>query len=197
MLVLASKSASRQALLRAAGVAFEVLSANVDEEAIKDSMLGEGMMPRDMADALAEAKALKVSLRVPGALVLGSDQILETASGSILSKAENPDQAIEQLLALSGQTHTLWSAAVICENGNAVWRNIGKARMAMRTLSPQFVENYVENEWENIRYNVGCYAIEGVGAQLFVQVNGTQPVIMGMPLLPVLDYLRVRKVLSS
>lgn len=184
-------------MLAAAGVPFEALPANVDEDALKDSMLHEGMSPRDMADALAEAKAMKVSRRVSGTLVLGSDQILETADGHILSKAANPDEAIAQLSALSGQAHTLWSAAVICENGNAVWRNIGKARMAMRVLSQQFVENYVENEWENIRYNVGCYAIEGVGAQLFAEVNGAQPVIMGLPLFPVLDYLRVRKVLPS
>jgi septum formation protein len=194
-LVLASQSAGRLAMLRAAGVEVEAHAALVDEASIKQSLIADGAKARDIADALAEAKARKVSRKLPTALVLGCDQILVTADGQILDKPETPDDAREHLTTLSGKTHRLISAAVMCENGEPVWRIVDTAQMTMRALSSLFVEDYVACHWQYIRHCVGCYRIEAEGAQLFASVSGSQFTVIGLPLLPVLDYLRVRGLL--
>lgn len=196
-LILASQSAGRIAMLRAAGVEVEAQAALVDEASIKESLVANGAKAREIADALAEAKARKVSGKYPTALVLGCDQILVTADGQIFDKPENPADAREHLATLSGTTHRLISAAVICENGKPVWRIVDTAQMSMRVLSDDFIEQYVGTHWEHIRHCVGCYRIEAEGAQLFVSVSGSQFTIIGMPLLPVLDYLRVRGLLPT
>ncbi len=184
-------------MLRAAGIEVEAHPALVDEASIKASLVATGAKPRDIADALAEAKARKVSRKFTGTLVLGADQILVTADGAILDKPESPDEARAQLAILSGKVHRLISAVVICENGEPVWRIVDTAQMTMRALSEQFIEDYVATYWEEIRHSVGCYRIEAEGAQLFASVSGSQFTIIGLPLLPVLDYLRVRGLLRS
>ena len=173
-------------MLNAAGVAVQAVPALVDEQSIKTSLAQAGAKPRDIADALAEAKARKLSRKMPTAMVLGCDQ-----------KPETPDDARAHLAQLSGKVHRLISAAVICENGEPVWRVIDSAQMTMRSLSPQYIDDYVETYWNEIRHCVGCYRIEAEGAQLFASVSGSQFTIIGMPLLPLLDYLRVRGLLPS
>lgn len=197
MLILASQSSGRAAMLRAAGVDIEPHAALVDEASIKDAMVANGAKARDIADALAEAKARKLSRKYPTALVLGCDQIAVTAEGQLLDKPESPDEARAHLAMLSGKTHRLVSAAVICENGEPVWRIIDTAQMAMRSLSPAFIDDYVARYWDHIRHCVGCYRIEAEGAQLFASISGSQFTIIGLPLLPVLDYLRVRGLLPT
>lgn len=196
-LILASQSAGRLAMLRAAGVDVTAQPSSVDEDSIKSAMMSEGAKARDIADALAEAKAVKVSRKFPVDLVLGCDQMLVTVSGALLDKPENPEVAVAHLKLLSGATHRLVSAAVICEGGAPVWRIVDTAQMTVRVLSDGFIANYVDRYWEHIRHSVGCYRIEAEGAQLFSSVSGSQFTIIGLPLLPVLDYLRVRGMLLT
>lgn len=195
MIVLASTSASRRAMLTAAGVAHEALPALVDEEAVKAN-LGE-VAPRDLADALAEMKALKVSQRVPGTLVLGGDSVVAIEDGTLLDKPVDRADAERHLKLLSGKRHDLYSAAVIAENGRAVWRHVDRARMWVRPLSDQFIAQYLDAEWPAISGCVGCYRVEGPGVQLFSRIEGSHYTILGMPLLNILDYLRTRGQLTS
>jgi septum formation protein len=195
MILLASQSASRRAMLTAAGVPFEATAAGVDEDAAKAALAGS--KPRDLADALAELKAVKVSLRYPGRLVLGSDSVIALADGSLLDKPESRDQAADHLTRMSGARHDLWSAAVIAENGRPVWRHVEAARMHVRPLSPGFIRSYLDMEWPAIAGCVGCYRIEGPGAQLFSRIDGSQFTVLGLPLLNVLDYLRTREVIPA
>lgn len=195
MLILASQSASRTAMLSAAGVPFTAEPAHADEGALKAAMAGAH--PREVADALAELKALKVSARHPGRLVLGSDSLAVLADGTILDKPTSRDEARDHLRRMSGARHDLVSAAVIAENGQPVWRVVDKAKMFVRPLSDAFIDAYLDAEWPAIAGCVGCYRIEGPGAQLFARIDGSQFTVLGMPLLPVLDYLRVRKVLPA
>ena len=194
-LILASQSASRTAMLEAAGVPFAAEPAYADEAALKAAMAGAA--PRDVADALAELKALKVSARHPAALVLGSDSLAVLDDGTILDKPRDRDEARDHLTRMSGRRHDLVSAAVIAEQGRAVWRIVDRARMFVRPLSPAFIDLYLDAEWPAIAGCVGCYRIEGPGAQLFARIEGSQFTVLGMPLLPVLDYLRTRKVLAA
>ncbi|MEI9927602.1 MAG: nucleoside triphosphate pyrophosphatase [Sphingomonas sp.] len=196
-LVLASQSVSRRAMLAAAGVPHEALAAQVDEEAAKAALLGAQVAPRDLADALAELKALKVSGLDPRALVLGCDSVVALGDGAILDKPASREEAGEHLRRLSGRHHDLISAAVIAEGCQPVWRHVDRARMHVRALSEGFIEAYLDQEWPAIGGCVGCYRIEGLGAQLFARTEGSQFTILGMPLLPLLDYLRVRGVLAS
>lgn len=196
-LILASNSASRRAMLSAAGVPFEAMSANVDEESAKVAMRAEGVAPRDLADRLAELKALRVSHREPEALVLGSDSVVALEDGSMLDKPGDRAEAAEHLRRLSGKRHELISAAVMAVDGRPVWRVVDRAKMFVRTLSDSFIERYLDEEWPEISGCVGCYRIEGPGAQLFSRIEGSQFTVLGLPLLPVLDYLRVRGILTS
>jgi septum formation protein len=201
MIVLASQSASRRALLTAAQVPFEALSPGVDEDAAKAALRADGLDARALADALAELKALKVSRRVPGALVLGCDQTLSIGDGA--ERGEMIDKAIDRadaeriLRQLSGRVHHLHSAAVIVLNGEPIWRHVERVRMTVRPLSDDFITSYLDSDWDECRWCVGCYRIEGPGAQLFSQIEGSQFAIQGLPLLPLLDFLRVRGVLKA
>ncbi|NLS26890.1 7-methyl-GTP pyrophosphatase [Sphingomonas sp. S2M10] len=197
MLVLASQSASRRAMLDAAGVAHEALPALVDEASAKESLLAEGVSPRDLADALAELKALKVSRMAPQALVLGGDSLVALDDGSLLDKPESRDQARDHLQRMSGKTHDIFSAAVIAEGGRPVWRHVDRARLHVRPLSDSFIESYIDVEWPAIAGCVGCFRIEGPGVQLFHRTEGSHFTILGMPLLPILDYLRTRGVMPK
>lgn len=195
MIVLASTSASRRAMLTAAGVAHEALPAHVDEDAVKAGLAGVGA--RDLADALAEMKAVKVSARVPGTLVLGGDSVVATEDGTLLDKPVDREDAARHLKLLSGKRHDLYSAAVIAEQGRPVWRHVDRARLWVRPLSDAFIDQYLDAEWPVISGCVGCYRVEGPGVQLFSRIEGSHYTILGMPLLNILDYLRTRGQLTS
>jgi septum formation protein len=194
-LVLASGSATRRAMLTDAGVPFTAQSPGVDENAAKAGLAGA--TPRDLSDALAELKALKVSARSPGALVLGSDSVVALSDGSLLNQPASREEAADHLRRMSGTRHELWSAAVIAEDGRPVWRHVEAARMFVRPLSDGFISRYLDAEWPAISGCVGCYRIEGPGVQLFSKVEGSQFTIQGLPLLPLLGYLRERGVLPA
>jgi septum formation protein len=190
MFVLASTSATRRAMLEAAGVTFEAVASRVDEKAAKASLRARGLGARDLADALAELKALKVSPGRPGDLVIGSDQTLELDDGAMLDKPG--DDLVGQLRALSGKRHRLHSAAVAVENGQSIWRHVETVALTMRPLSEDFIVDYVAREGAAVAGCVGGYRIEGRGAQLFTRIEGSHFAILGLPLLPLLDWLRVR-----
>ena len=196
-LILASQSAGRRAMLEAAGVQFEAVSPAVDEDSAKASLRADGLGARDLADALAELKAVKLSAHDPDALVLGCDSVVELDDGTMLDKAESRAQAAEHLRLMSGRVHHLYSAAVIAEGGRPVWRFVDKAAMHVRPLSDAFIDSYLDAEWEQARWCVGVYRIEGPGAQLFARIDGSHFTVIGLPLLPVLDYLRTRGVMTS
>lgn len=197
-LVLASRSAARRAMLDAAGVAHDAMAAGVDEEAAKAALRADGLGARDLADALAELKAIRVSARAPTALVLGADQTLVLDDdGTMLDKAEDRTAAAAQLRRLAGRTHSLYSAAVIAEGGRPVWRQVDRARLTVRPLSDAFIDAYLDAEYAEAAGCVGVYRIEGPGAQLFSRIEGSHFTILGLPLLAVLDYLRIRGILTS
>lgn len=197
MLILASKSAGRRALLEAAGVPHDAMVAGVDEDAAKDGLRAEGVGARDLADALAELKALKLSTRRPGDLVLGCDSTLALDDGTMFDKAESLPALAAQLRTLSGKTHSLYSAVVAAEAGRPVWRHIERVKMTMRSLSDKFIEEYLKAEGDVLLGCVGGYRIEGRGSQLFSRIEGSHFAIIGLPLLPLLDYLRTRGVMAS
>lgn len=196
-LVLASQSASRRAMLDAAGIPHDALAPGVDEDSAKAALRADGNNARRMADALAELKALKLSMKLPGVLVLGCDSTVSLDDGTMIDKAESRDAQADILRTLRGVTHHLTSAAVICENGVPVWRHVDVAKLTMRTFSDAWLETYLDSQWPAIGGCVGGYMIEGMGIQLFSRVDGSQFTILGLPLLPLLDYLRTRHVLAG
>ena len=195
-LLLASKSAARRQMLEAAGVPFETVEAELDEEAAKAGLWGAGFDARGVAEELAQLKALSVSGGA-GDLVLGSDQTLERGDGTLLGKPASREEAWGQLQSLRGTTHQLHSAAVIAEGGEAVWWGSETVMLQMRPFSDSFLEAYLDREYEQIRWSVGGYRIEGPGAQLFERIEGSHFAILGMPLLPLLGYLRERGLLKA
>lgn len=195
-IILASGSDIRAQLLRNAGVQFSVQKPRVDEEAIRAALQMDKAAPRDIADALAEAKALKISDKNQNALVLGCDQIL-SLKDQIFSKPHAPEQAIAQLQHLCGQTHHLYSALVIYENGRPIWRHVGHARLTMRQLPDAVLAAYVARNWLSIQHSVGGYKIEEEGVCLFTEIEGDTPTIQGLPLIPLLNYLYIKGVILS
>ena len=187
-LVLASESASRMAMLRAAGVPFEALPARIDEEAITEAMRGAPV--RDVADRLAELKAMKLSLSLPGAHVLGADSMLEVERGQWLEKPASPEGLRAQLLTLRGRRHRILSAAVICRDGRPLWRHVEVATLTVRPFSDAWLEEYVAACGAEVLSSVGGYHVEGRGAQLFEKIEGDQFTVRGLPLLAVLAWLR-------
>ncbi len=184
-------------MLEAAGVPFDAQAADVDEEGMKQALLADGADARAVADALAELKAVKLSRRHPQALVLGCDSTVETAAGALVSKADSREEAAGILRALAGTTHRLHSAAVAAQGGAAVWRHVDTARLTMRAFSDAFLRDYLDREWPAIGGCVGGYRIEGPGAQLFSRIEGSHFTILGLPLLPLLGWLRDRGVVAA
>jgi len=187
-IILASGSTARQGMLARAGVAFDIQPARVDETAIKAALLAEGLAPFDIADALAEAKAVQVSNRNADAVVIGSDQVLEL-DGVIFDKPKDMDQARHHLEALRGKRHRLLSAVVIAVNGQPIWRKVGVARLQMKPFSDKFLDNYLARVGGDLLTTVGCYRLEDVGVRLFSAIEGDWFTILGMPLIDVLNYL--------
>lgn len=195
-IILASGSAIRAQMLANARVAAQVVRPRVDEEAVKNALLAEAATPRNIADALAELKARKISEKHPGAMVIGCDQVLDFA-GTLLSKPETPDQALDQLTQMRGKRHSLYSAAVIAENGRPVWRHIGQVRLHMRDFSDAYLQDYVRRNWDSIRLAVGAYKLEEEGVRLFSVIDGDYFSVLGMPLTDLLNYLAVRGAIET
>jgi len=195
-IILASSSETRTTLLRNAGLSVEAIPSRIDEAEIKRALQAEEMSARDIADALAEAKARKVAGRGASQLVLGCDQILEL-NKKVYSKPADKTDALSQLFELRGQTHRLWSASVIYENGEPVWRYVGKADLTMRTASDGYLQEYVERNWDSLRHSVGAYKLEEEGVRLFTQIKGDYFTILGLPLLEILSWLTLRGTLQA
>ncbi|USA39182.1 Maf family protein [Pelagerythrobacter marinus] len=192
MIVLASRSASRAAMLAAAGVAFEARPAPIDERALEAAM--DGAAPGQVALALAEAKALAAG--DPAVPVLGSDSLV-VVDGARFDKPADRDRAAEHLRAFSGRTMELHSAAAIARGGTIAWRHAAVARLQVRRLSQRFIESYLDAEWPAVSHCVGAFRIEGPGVQLFETIEGDHFTVLGMPLLPVLGALRDMDVLPA
>ena len=194
-LILASKSRSRAAVLKSAGLDFTQIGSGVDEDSFKEALRAEGASVAKQADLLAETKALKVSISHPG-VVLGCDQMLDL-DGQGLDKVSTRDEAREILQRLRGKTHILQSAIVACVEGAPVWRHLAQPRLRMRNFSDAFLDSYLDAVGDVAFETVGCYQIEGRGAQLFDRIDGDLFSIMGMPLLPLLHWLRDRGTLPA
>ncbi len=194
-IILASKSAARTAVLRGAAIPFETAISGVDEDAVKTALLAEGSGAREIADALAELKAVKISAGRPG-FVIGADQTLEF-EGKLYDKAETVEAARERLRLLRGKPHKLHSAVVVARDGAPIWREIVSATLTMREFSDAFLENYLATEGEAALGSVGCYRLEGPGSQLFARIEGDYFAILGLPLLGLLDLLRRHGVVAS
>jgi len=195
-LILASKSPFRSALLKNAGIAFSTASAEVDERAVEAPLYETGATPEEVAQVLAEAKALDVSEKNPGAVVIGCDQTLSLGD-KIFHKPADMEAARRQLLKFSGMTHQLNSAVVLVKDGKTLWRHVSIARMTMRDLDPGFVGRYLGRVGDTALSSVGAYQVEGPGIQLFEKIDGDYFTIVGLPLLPLLDELRREKLIDG
>jgi septum formation protein len=194
-LVLASTSATRRALLAAAGLSFTSVSPKVDEDAVKAERLATGAGPAAIAEHLAALKAVRVSQTVAG-LVIGADQTLDL-DGVLYGKVADIDAARERLLRLGGRSHLLHAAVAVAEGGAVVWRQLITARLTMRAFSDAFLDGYLARNAEAALSSVGCYHLEGEGIQLFEAIEGDYFSILGLPLLGLLDLLRVRGVVTA
>ena len=194
-ITLASQSSARQMILRNAGVTFDAVSPGVDEDAAKAGLLAEAVSPRDIADALAEMKAVKISTRRPG-LVIGADQTLDL-DGQLIDKAVSLDDARTRLLELRGTSHKLHSAVVIARDGQPIWRVVESAKLSVRSFSDAWLDQYIERRGEALLWSVGCYELEGEGVQLFDRIEGDYFTILGLPLIGLLDFLRLHGALVT
>jgi septum formation protein len=195
-LVLASASAIRRTILTNAGLTVAVEPASIDELAVKQEMRRQGAPVESVAIELAARKASAVAVRHPGALVIGADQILE-AGGEWLNKPADRAAAERQLTSLSGRTHRLISGAAIIEEGREIWRHADTVTMHMRMLSPDFITSYLDRAGPAVTSSVGAYQIENLGAQLFNRIDGDFFTVLGLPLLPLLAFLRQRGIIAQ
>lgn len=194
--VLASGSRFRARMLRDAGVPFTVDVPGVDEGSVRDSLKAENATTEDVASMLAELKAVAISRRHPEALVIGSDQMLD-CGGVWFEKPVDRDHAHATLTALSGRTHRLVTAVVVARGGSRIWHAMDSVTMRMRPLSPAFIDRYLDTVGEEAFLSVGAYQLEGLGGQLFTGVEGDYFTVLGLPLLPLLDFLRTHGVLAT
>lgn len=194
-IILASGSASRRQVLANAGIDAISIKPNVDEDALKADMRRQKLPVRDQAMHLAEMKAIKVSSQHEG-LVIAGDQML-SLEGAAFDKPQTLDEAKSHLRKLSGKVHTLETAILIAENGTPIWRHLARPKLTVRPLSESFIDTYVEACGEALLSTVGAYQLEGRGAQLFTKIEGDFFSILGLPLLPILDYFRTRGFLKA
>jgi len=194
--VLASGSRTRAQLLQAVGLVVTIDPAGVDEDEVKVSMKADAASVSDIAQALADLKAARQSARHPGALVIGADQMLD-CNGTWFDKPPNLHHARAQLAVLSGRTHHLHTAAAVARDGRLIWRHMTRPALTMRKLSESFLDDYVAREGDDLLGSVGAYRLEGRGAQLFTDIRGDYFSILGLPLLPLLDFLRTHGVLPT
>jgi septum formation protein len=194
-ITLASTSSARQAILRNAGVAFEAVGSGVDEDAAKAGLLAEGASPREVADALAELKAFKVSTKRPG-LVIGSDQTLEL-DGALFDKVETVEAARERLKELRGKVHKLHSAVVVARDGRPIWRVVETTRLSVRDFTDAWLDGYLERNAPDVLSSVGCYFLEGEGVQMFDRIDGDYFAILGLPVVGLFDFLRLHGALEA
>lgn len=187
--ILASASSSRQKLLRNAGLKFEADAAHVDEDEIKRALKAEGASAAQTAETLAELKAQRISRRYPGVLVIGADQMLD-CNGVWFDKPEDLDHAAAHLAALRGKEHSLLSAVCVVRDGVRLWHHNDVARLTMRSLTDAFIAGYLAEVGKDALSSVGAYQLEGRGIQLFARIDGDFFSILGLPLLPLLDFLR-------
>jgi len=194
-LVLASSSAARQKMLKDAGVHFRVSTADINEAGLMADLICGGRDAAAIANALAEQKALTVSRRLPGALVLGGDQVLGFGT-EILGKSRDLADLRALLLRLKGKSHSLVSAAALARDGKTLWQHAETVTLAMRDFSEAFLDAYLQSEGEAVLSSVGGCHYEGRGVQLFDRVDGDYFTILGLPLLPVLAALRAQGIMQ-
>ncbi len=195
-IVLASGSEIRAQLLRQAAIPFDRDVPRLDEDTIKEALLADGAPPRDIADALAEAKARKISSKQPGRMVIGCDQVLDF-KGRLLSKPKTPEEALSQLTEMRGERHMLLSAAVIYRDGEPLWRHVGQVRLLMRKASDDYLADYVNRNWDSIRHAVGAYKLEEEGVRLFASIEGSYFNVLGLPLTELINYLGLQGVIDQ
>ena len=188
-LILASTSATRRRVLAGAGIDFETASPGVDEEEIKLSLSATGATGAQIAETLAELKAARISNRSGEALVVGADQVL-SCNGVLFDKPPDMEHARAQLQALRGHRHELLTAICVARSGARIWHHNAVARLTMRDFSDAFLDDYLARAGEDVLGSVGAYRIEGLGAQLFARIDGDFFTILGLPLLPLLGFLR-------
>jgi len=195
-LILASESLSRRALLEGAGLKFEAMPAAVDEAAIKESARAEGHSAADTAILLADAKAARIARRYPEAIIIGADQML-VCEGEWFDKPEDLAAARRHLKRLRNRAHELITAVVVWRNGQRAWHHLATPRLAMRDFSDAFLDDYLALEGAYLTQSVGAYRLEGMGIQLMRDVRGEHATILGLPLLPLLAYLRDSGVIGA
>ncbi len=195
-IILASESRSRRELLQHAGLHFHAQPARIDETEVKASLRAEQADAAAAAETLAELKAIKVSRYAPGALVIGADQILE-CEGRWFDKPPDQAAAVAHLRALAGKTHALVSAVCVVRGGARIWHHREAAYLTMRPLDAAFIESYLDAAGPEVLETVGAYRLEGLGAQLFTKVSGDYFTVLGLPLLPLLGFLREHGVPAS
>ncbi|QCL94960.1 Maf-like protein [Agrobacterium tumefaciens] len=195
-LILASSSASRQMLMRNAGLTFSAIPADIDERALDKQLERDGASPEEVALQLARAKALAVGALYPEALVLGCDQTMALGA-RVYHKPKTMAEAEAHLLSLSGKVHRLNSAAVLVRHGEVVWQIVSSAELTVRTLSAEFVSRHLQRVGEKALSSVGAYQLEGEGIQLFTSIEGDYFTILGLPLLPLLSKLRDMDVIDG
>lgn len=194
-LILASKSQARSQLLQNAGLNFTCQAATIDERAAERPLIEAGAPPEDIAAILAQAKALDVSQKYPDSLIIGADQTLGCGDQRF-NKPKDDEQARSHLLALAGKSHNLYSAICCAKGGEIIWQSVSTATLTMRDLTAQEIGQYMAQVGDNVRSSVGCYQLEGIGIQLFEKIEGDYFTILGLPLLPLLAYLRSNHGLS-
>ena len=195
-LVLASASTIRRTILANAGLTVTVDPAHIDEQAVKTELRAHQAPVETVAVELAVRKATSVSPRHPGALVIGADQMLD-AGGEWLDKPADRAAAARQLAALSGRTHRLISGVAVVTDGEEIWRTADVVTLHMRRLSPAFIETYLDRVGSAALTSVGAYQLEGLGAQLFRRIDGDYFTVLGLPLLPLLTFLRERGIIGE
>jgi septum formation protein len=195
-LILASASASRQAVLRAAALTFAVQPAHLDEAEVKRAARKDGSSAEQAALLLAELKAKRVASGEPGALVIGADQILVCDNEWFDKPADGPAAAL-QLRALRGRTHALATAVVCVRDGQRLWHHVAQPRLRMRPFSDAFLHDYLTIEGDAVTTTVGAYRLEGYGVHLFDRIEGEHSTILGLPLLELLGFLRQYGILEA